>query len=240
LIKAIIYDLDGTIVDSMSLLREVFKSLLRKFNIVKPNETDFSAYEQAIISEGRKVFANPSKYGWIKFLWNVGKNLGLSRINRLKFIRAMKQEYVKREGTIQTIEGAIEIVRNLHEKYKQGIVTYAKIKGTTKRLKRFGIYDAFDIILTADKLAKLKIKSKPYPDPILFVIKQLESKPENTVVIGDMDVDIISGKRAGCTTVGVLTGVSSKKDLEAAGADFVIESIKNFPDVLAQLDKNIY
>ncbi len=232
MIKAIIYDLDGTIVDSMSLLREVFKLLLKRFKIVEEDETDFSVYEEMIINEGRNVFAHPSKFGWMKFLWNVGKNLGLSPLGRLKFIRAMKQEYIKREGTIKPFDGAVEIVRNLHNKYKQGIVTYAKIKGTTNRLKRFGIYDSFDIILTADKLANLKIKSKPFPDPILYVIKELNVLPEETIVIGDMDVDILSGKSAGCITVGVLTGVSSKKDIEAAGADYIIDDITKFPEII--------
>lgn len=83
----------------------------------------------------------------------------------------------------------------------------------------------FDLIIGADDVAH----AKPDPEPVLTTLKRLGLDAERTLVVGDMPVDIAMGNSAGCHTVGVTYGNSSRRDLIEAGADYIIVS---FPELL--------
>lgn len=65
--------------------------------------------------------------------------------------------------------------------------------------------------------------AKPDPEPVLRTLSDLGFKPEEALVVGDMPVDILMGRRAGALTCGVTYGNSTRSDLLAAGAGFVID-----------------
>ena len=76
----------------------------------------------------------------------------------------------------------------------------------------------FDVVQGALPDAPVK------PDPTLLrrVMERLEARPENTLFVGDSNVDVLTGKNGGLTVVGVLWGFRDREELEGAGADFVI------------------
>lgn len=65
--------------------------------------------------------------------------------------------------------------------------------------------------------------AKPHPEPVLKTKADLGCQPDETLVVGDMPVDIAMGKGAGARTCGVTYGNASRADLAAAGADFIID-----------------
>ena len=69
------------------------------------------------------------------------------------------------------------------------------------------------------------LKAKPNPEPILKILSVMGFKASETLVVGDMNVDILMGKNAGAKTCGVTYGNGTGKELEEAGADFLIDSI---------------
>ena len=73
----------------------------------------------------------------------------------------------------------------------------------------------------------LHVKPKPAPDPVLKTIEDLVYNPENALVVGDMPVDILMGKSAGVNTCGVTYGNSDREKLTEAGADYVIDDIRD-------------
>ena len=85
-------------------------------------------------------------------------------------------------------------------------------------------------VLGADNVSK----AKPNPEPVLKTLSDLGFAPEDTIVVGDMPVDIIMGKGAGAKTCGVTYGNSCREDLAAAGADMIIDS---FPELVGVLHK---
>ena len=74
--------------------------------------------------------------------------------------------------------------------------------------------------------------AKPHPEPVLRTMEDLGYTAAETLVVGDMPVDILMGKGAGTLTCGVTYGNSSRKDLAASGADFIIDGIGALIDVL--------
>ncbi len=86
----------------------------------------------------------------------------------------------------------------------------------------------FSLILGADDV----VHAKPDPEPVLTILKHLGKSPAHTLVVGDMPVDIAMGNGAGCRTVGVTYGNSSRKDLTKARAWRIIDS---FPQLMAEI-----
>ncbi len=74
--------------------------------------------------------------------------------------------------------------------------------------------------------------AKPHPEPVLRTMEDLGYSAAETIVVGDMPVDILMGKGAGTLTCGVTYGNSSREDLAASGADFIIDGIEALIDVL--------
>ena len=84
-----------------------------------------------------------------------------------------------------------------------------------------GISDIISYLIGADDVKK----AKPNPEPVLNVLAALGYEASETLVVGDMNVDILMGINAGAKTCGVTYGNGTKKELEEAGADFIIDSI---------------
>ena len=68
--------------------------------------------------------------------------------------------------------------------------------------------------------------AKPNAEPVLKVLAATGFKAENSLVVGDMDIDILMGMNAGVRTCGVTWGNGTKRDLMDAGADFIINDIE--------------
>lgn len=84
-----------------------------------------------------------------------------------------------------------------------------------------GISDVISYLIGADDVKK----AKPDPEPVLNVLEALGYKANQTLVVGDMDVDILMGVHAGTKTCGVTYGNGTRKELAEAGADYVIDCI---------------
>lgn len=88
----------------------------------------------------------------------------------------------------------------------------------------------FALILGVDDVTN----AKPNPEPVLITLERLKQDANQTLVVGDMPVDIAMGVDAGCRTVGVTYGNSNRRDLINAGAYYILDS---FPELI---DRIIY
>ena len=80
--------------------------------------------------------------------------------------------------------------------------------------------DTFDFVQGAVN----KVRCKPQPDTALKICSDFGILPEETLFIGDTNVDIMTGKNAQTKTCGVLWGFRDKAELIACGADFIVEN----------------
>ncbi len=90
----------------------------------------------------------------------------------------------------------------LHLHYPLAIVSARGERTTYEFLDRFELTPYFKVIATAQTTPH----TKPYPDPILWVARQMKVPPEACLMVGDTTVDIRAGKAAGAQTAAVLCG----------------------------------
>jgi HAD superfamily hydrolase (TIGR01509 family) len=118
------------------------------------------------------------------------------------------------------IPGVAEMLAQLKGHYPMAVVTARDEKGTLHFLEQFDLVKYFDVVVTGQSAEH----TKPYPDPILFAAKQMNVKPEECLMIGDTTVDMRAGKSAGAQTVGVLCGFGEEPELLKIGADLILQS----------------
>ena len=82
---------------------------------------------------------------------------------------------------------------------------------------------------------KCIVHAKPDAEPVLKILDALGFIADETLVVGDMDVDILMGANAGANTCGVTWGNGTRESLKEAGADFIIDRMEELIDYLASL-----
>ena len=80
------------------------------------------------------------------------------------------------------------------------------------------------------------IRRKPYPDMLFKMMEQLGVSPEQTVYLGDSEVDVELSRRAGVACISVTWGLRNRKILEAAGPDAFADSPLEIPEIIARLE----
>ncbi len=97
-------------------------------------------------------------------------------------------------------------------------------------LERLDLRTFFETVITREDAPP-----KPLADGVELIIGALGGGP--AVMVGDSTLDILAGRNAGITTIGVLSGYASREDLEGAGADHIIENVSKLPALLVQLKR---
>ena len=101
-------------------------------------------------------------------------------------------------------------------------------KSLVELVHNLAIDDCISYLLGADDVEL----AKPHPEPVLQTLAATGIDASHTLVVGDMAVDILMGARAGARTCGVTWGNGSRRDLEEAGADHIIDSIEELLSLL--------
>ena len=213
-IKLIIFDFDGTLADTHEL-------------IVKTNQEAMKAMNYPVRDEEaiRKTIGLPLEAG-IRTLFPELTD---------EVIPAWCAMYRKVFDVLKTQIVPIlfpEVKETLEWLYGKGyVLTVASSRHSSSLnafLRDMGIAECFQYVLGADNVAK----AKPDPEPVLQTMRDLGYKPAETLVVGDMPVDIFMGARAGAGTVGVTYGNSNRPELMQAGADYVLDHFSELITVL--------
>lgn len=138
-------------------------------------------------------------------------------------------EYYKHHSRIKTIPycGIPELLKELAKRKISTAVVTNKAEPAAKILCQEIFGDVFTVVIGDNGKDRLK----PAPDNVFRAIKLLDIKKENILYVGDSDVDMITAKAAGVESVGVLWGFRDEKDLVDSGADHIITT----PDKLINL-----
>ena len=127
--------------------------------------------------------------------------------------------------------GVVETLSILHQKgFVLTIASSRSRNSLTELTRNMGITDYISYILGADDVKE----AKPKPEPVLKTLGEMHYDASETLVVGDMAVDIQMGANAGAKTCGVTWGNGTKDELEEAGADFVINSIDELIGIIVK------
>lgn len=124
-----------------------------------------------------------------------------------------------------------ELVETLEWMKERGIMTTIATSRNNASLAEFltrlGLEKYFSYALGGQDTEQLK----PHPQPVLKTLQELSFQPKQTLVIGDMWMDIEMGKKAGAYTCGVTYGNSDREGLIKAGADYVVDRISEIKKI---------
>lgn len=207
-IDAVIFDLDGTLVDSMWIWREIDIEYLARFNMTMPEDLQnniegMSFYETAVYF--KNTFNIPDSLETIMNNWN-------------------EMAFEKYEKVVPVKEYVQEFLQNMSELgIKMGIGTSNSRILTESLLKARRIDKYFDAIVTGSEVTK----GKPEPEVYLVAADKLGVNPSRCLVFEDLPFGIMAAKRAGMKTCAVEDAYSAHFKAEKIElADYYIESYK--------------
>ena len=213
-IKLIIFDFDGTIMDTKNTIIAAKQETLRKMGVDVADEQTCAS-----------TIGMSAKIGFQKLCPELSEDM---------IDLCMKKYREIFDETKKVVPPVLfpNMVETLNELKKKGIVcTIATSRGhnsLVEFLESMNIAKFFSYILAAEDTTLLK----PNAEPVKKTLIDLSCSLENTLVVGDMPFDIIMGKNAGVYTCGVTYGVSDKKSLLEAGADWIIDSISDLLEIV--------
>ena len=185
MIQAVIFDMDGTLIDTEKYYRIFWPKALAEFGYHMTDEQALS-----MRSLGRP-FAPAQLKKWF------GEDLDYYAVRKRR--KDMMEECLDREG-IQRKPGALELVQRLRaDGITTAIATATDPERTAKYLKLTGLEGYFDRLISATQVKE----GKPSPDIYLFACEQLGLAPEDCLAVEDSPNGVLSAYRAGCKVVMV-------------------------------------
>jgi len=209
MIKAILFDLDGTIIDTNELI-------LTSFNYVLNNYLGLNIRKEEIVES----FGIPLK--------DVMDHYAKERAEELvdEYIRYSLESHDKYIKSYDHVEEGLLKLKN--KGFKLAIVT-SKRRGTALRgLNCFDLEKYFDVIITPEDSKK----HKPDGEPVLKACEVLKVKPEETIMVGDSHNDILCGKNAGSKTCLVNYTALNVEKIKTHNHDFIIDKIEDLIELI--------
>lgn len=207
--KAVIFDLDGTLVDSMGIWKDIDVEYLGKLHLEVPEDLQ-QEIEGLSFSEVAVYFKK--RFGLLEALDSIKEEW-----NRMAMDKYLYEVPAK--------DGAVEFVQYLHEQgFKLGVAYSNSIQLVNAALEAHGIRQLFSVVLTCCEVEK----GKPEPDVYLEVARRLQIDPKDCIVFEDIPVGIMAGNAAGMTTCAVEDSYSIPYRQEKRRlADYYIDSYQD-------------
>ena len=219
-ISAVIFDIDGTLVDSFPTFYTILNGRIRA---------------SGSVAISREFLSNCFKEGL-----NLGEILQriFPRHVHESVIERRKKEilelFLKAEvDEIKPFPEVDKLFRNLKEKgIKIGVATgrMSPPEKEWERFKRYGLHPFIDSIVTSKDLEK----RKPAPDLLIECAKMLNVSLEECLAVGDTEIDIIAARRAGAIPVAVLTGQDGTDVLAREKPQFLLKNIGDLANLLEE------
>ena len=223
-VKAVIFDLDGTLA-SFNLDYKTARAEVKSYLTKRGVPASALSVKESVFEMLRKteIFAR-----------NSGKPANfLKEVSGEALVMTEKYELEAARNT-SLMPGALETLKALRQmKLKIGLCTINSEKSVSYILNRFGIVGFFDATITRNKVNHFK----PNPEHIETALQALDSSAKNTVIVGDSIVDIQSAKELNIIAVGLPTGVSTMEQLVRYGANYIITSITDLPQLIEKMNK---
>lgn len=218
MLQAILFDIDGTLVDSNALHVEAWRAAFRHFG----KDLSFQEVHQQIGKGGDQlipVFCTPDE------VHKFGEALEKYRFE------LFTRDYLPRTKPFPQARALIERVKD--DALLVAVASSSKAPEVEHHVKSLDVAGLLDARTSGDDVER----SKPCPDVFEAALHALHRvKASDAIVIGDTPYDAIAARRAGMRTVAVLSGGFAEDELAQAGA---IEIYRDAADLLARYDESV-
>lgn len=211
--RNIIFDFDGTLVDTAALIIETMHRTIRALDL--PEKSD----EECKSMIGYRLEEIPS------ILWRGIPDLSERYVTSYRNIfNSIKDSY-----KIRLYPHVFETLTELSRSgVKMAIASSRSRASLQEYCSELNILDCFKMLVGGGDVKN----GKPAPDPVNLILDTQGWNKTDTLVAGDMGVDILMGKGAGTATCGVTYGNGSPAELEDAGADYIISDFSKLTGIL--------
>ncbi len=207
-IKAVIFDMDGVIIESE------YRNFLAKLEVLKPYNISFD-YDYY-----SKFPGNSNLVVWEQIIKDFKIPETAEFLNKIDLEK--REQLILKEGHRQ-VSGAVDLVKRLSKKYTLALASGSPEKIIFDTVKFFDIEKYFKFIISGENIKRCK----PAPDIFLITAKNLGIKPENCAVIEDSHNGVLAAKSAGMYCIGFENKNSGEQDLTPA--DIIINDHSKNP-----------
>lgn len=208
--QTVLFDLDGTIIDSIQLIVDSYHHTLRVHGHPPRTDADWLA---GIGTPLRVQFRE----------WSHDPTT-------LEAMIATYREFnlAHHDARVRPYPGVIEAIRGLRARgVRTGLVTSKNRQGAVRGLGLCAAESLMDVLVCADEV----VNPKPHPEPVEKAVALLGADPRDTVYVGDSVHDMRSGRAAGVKTAAVLWGPFTRQELEPTEPDFWLERPEDLTDL---------
>lgn len=216
-IKAVLFDIDGTLSDSDDQMIQVAQKILFPLRIFLNKEQQMATARWLVMTA-----ESPGNY-----IYHLADRADLDSL----FIKILEWRNKKRIHPIKKyrlIPGVEKLLMILAGKLPLGIVSARDERSSRAFIDQFNLSGYFSVVVTSQTVRH----TKPFPDPMFYAAEKLHLATEACLMVGDTTVDMRSAKLAGMQAAGVLCGFGREKELQRAGADVLLKTTAELPDVL--------
>ena len=214
MIRAVVFDLDGTLIDGYDAIHEALAFATGRLGCPVPTPGEL----RTMVGHGLEQL--------------LARAVGPERAD--EGVRLFRERYpevaVAGSHLLPGVPGVLEALRAGGRRL--ALASNKPPRFSRLILEEKGIAPLFDALVGPNDV------HPPKPDPSMLraLLGELRCAPEEAVCVGDMEVDVAFGRAAGCRAIVVPTGSRSRDFLEACGADALIDGLDGLPAALDALD----
>lgn len=215
MIKACIFDLDGTLANTLNSIAHFANLALKRYNFPTIPVEHFRYH----VGDGEKNLI-------IRMLTEVGADVD----KYLPLVRSLYNKSYDDNFLYLTdpYDGIVPLLNFLEEEGTLLAVLSNKPHQTTCKIVEELFPDVFDIVYGKREGYPIK----PDPKSVFEILDALDIAPEEALYLGDTKTDMITGKNAGLLTVGVTWGFRDEAELKENGADYIVNSPKEIEEII--------
>lgn len=192
-LPALLFDLDGTVVDSIELIVQAAEYAFDGRAGARPTRAEWVALIGTPLAPMLGRWAHDEAD--VKFLWDRYRAFQVEHHDRL----------------VTAYPGAVELIRRLHARgHAMAIVSSKLESGIRRSLDYIGVTECFATLVGIDHTEK----HKPEPEPVWLALERLGATAADAWFIGDSPYDMLAGRAAGVRTIGVLSGPYDRAAME--------------------------
>ena len=209
---AIMFDLDGVIIDTEPLHARTKRMAFDQYGITAPDDfyAEFIGRSDEDMVKGVVEQFGPPSLEW-------------------RDVLARKHElFTEMASEIELIPGAPKFIATARNHFdKLALVTSATRRNQQYAMRRFGLESSFDVIVTAEDI----VRTKPDPEPYLTAVSRLGLPAETCLVIEDSTHGVVSANAAGCAVVAITTSFTAEQ-LGDSGPQYIVSSYAELTSLL--------
>jgi len=202
-LKAVFFDLDGTLLDSFSLHFSAYETMFAHFGIEMVKDKFLGTYSP-------NWYRTYEAFGLAEEHWETANNLWLEAADTHE---------------PELFPGVIEMLDILAAEYELGIVTSGSKSRVVKEISRLNIGEYFGVVVTAEDVSK----PKPHPEGLQLALSSFSLSPDSAIYVGDALADFEMSRAAGVRFIGV---TSEFANLAFDHPEYNVHSIADLPSAI--------